>query len=382
MRKVKKILGFIAAMILGLLLGFVLGGMIGDDMIALYERGYSDAMVLLISLAVLYFAYFVEIIIHEAGHMVFALLTGYKFVSFRVLSFVLVKDGDGFHLKRYRLPGTLGQCLMDPPEMADGKYPGMLYHMGGVIMNLISCAVFGGLWYVLAWKYWMAGVTVMFMAAMAVWGLYSALANGIPMNRNMFSNDGYNALKMRGNPDVNRALWIQLKYAAESARGVSALDIPEEWFEMPTEAQMQNHHVTWIACARLDRLYAAQKIDEAAELVDYLINAPVVMNGLSRGLLNCEKMFLEAIGENSPEVIEGLRTKQQLSFMKRMKTALTVIRAEYAYALLVKRDEAMAAQARARFEKMGETYPYPAAYTSELKLLDLVDQRAKEHSVQ
>ena len=35
---------------------------------------------------------YIQIIFHEAGHLVFGLLSGYRFVSFRVGSFTIVKD--------------------------------------------------------------------------------------------------------------------------------------------------------------------------------------------------------------------------------------------------------------------------------------------------
>ena len=58
-------------------------------------------------------------VIHEGGHMVFGLLTGYRFLSFRVLSFTIVKKDGKLIRKKLKVPGTLGQCLMYPPEWKD-----------------------------------------------------------------------------------------------------------------------------------------------------------------------------------------------------------------------------------------------------------------------
>lgn len=38
---------------------------------------------------------------------------------------------------------------MVPPEMKDGRFPVILYNFGGVIMNLLSSAVFLGLYFLL-----------------------------------------------------------------------------------------------------------------------------------------------------------------------------------------------------------------------------------------
>ena len=85
--------------------------------------------------------YFVQVVVHEAGHLVFGLLTGYQFSSFRIGSFMWVKLEGKLKLKRYSLAGTGGQCLMAPPEMVDGKVPYVLYNLGGCLANLIVSVI-------------------------------------------------------------------------------------------------------------------------------------------------------------------------------------------------------------------------------------------------
>ena len=73
----------------------------------------------------------IQIIVHEAGHLVFGLLTGYKFVSFRVFDFKLEKDSNNkFKLRLQHMRGTLGQCLMKPPKYIEGKFRYKLYLAG------------------------------------------------------------------------------------------------------------------------------------------------------------------------------------------------------------------------------------------------------------
>jgi len=48
-------------------------------------------------------AVFFHIILHEAGHLVGGLLSGYKFISFRVGSFALVRRDGKFVRKSYRV---------------------------------------------------------------------------------------------------------------------------------------------------------------------------------------------------------------------------------------------------------------------------------------
>ena len=92
----------------------------------------------------MYAAIFVQLIIHEAGHLVFGWLSGYQFSSFRIFSFMWVKEDGKLRLRRLSIAGTGGQCLMSPPNMADGRIPLVLYNLGGSIMNIIAGLLFLG----------------------------------------------------------------------------------------------------------------------------------------------------------------------------------------------------------------------------------------------
>ena len=79
--------------------------------------------------------------IHEAGHLVFGLATGYKFLSYRIGSFTFIKEEGRIKVKRYVLPGTGGQCLMSPPPYSSSM-PYVLYNAGGAIFNFLSFLLF------------------------------------------------------------------------------------------------------------------------------------------------------------------------------------------------------------------------------------------------
>jgi len=68
----------------------------------------------------MYAGIFLQLIIHEAGHLVFGMRSGYRFSSFRIGSFMWIRENDKIHCKRMSLAGTGGQCLMCPPELQDG----------------------------------------------------------------------------------------------------------------------------------------------------------------------------------------------------------------------------------------------------------------------
>lgn len=72
----------------------LIGAACGVLMAAYIDRGVNmdrslwEEIVTLIGLLIgMYVAIFIQLIIHEAGHLVFGLVSGYKFSSFRIFSF-------------------------------------------------------------------------------------------------------------------------------------------------------------------------------------------------------------------------------------------------------------------------------------------------------
>ena len=70
---------------------------------------------MLFAMLLIFAAYFIHAVIHEFGHLVFGLLTGYKFISFRIGNFMFIKKEGKLRVKLFNIVGTGGQCLMMPP---------------------------------------------------------------------------------------------------------------------------------------------------------------------------------------------------------------------------------------------------------------------------
>ena len=145
------------------------------------------------SLALLLVSFYVGIlpqtVFHEAGHMVFGLLTGYGFVSFRVLRWTWVRQDGKLTVRKYTLPGTLGQCLLSPPKGYDdpADAPYVLYHLGGALANLLVSLVFLGLTLLLPGLYGRILCT-----GLAFAGFVLACTNAIPNEPGKLNNDGRN----------------------------------------------------------------------------------------------------------------------------------------------------------------------------------------------
>lgn len=364
-----------------ILLGFfaLLGAVCGMLMVDYAEKTAREGATLgeeLLTLGLLfvgmYVSIFLQTIIHEGGHLIFGLKTGYQFSSFRVGSLMLTKQNGQLLLRRLRVPGTGGQCLMAPPDLVEGKMPYVLYNLGGSIMNLIACLVFFIiLLLVPEGSFWARQLLILILV-----GGVLALMNGIPLDLGMVDNDGRNALSLGRDPRALRAFWIQMKANELIAAGVRMKDMPEEWFQIPWDKTLKNSMMAAIAVFSCNRLMDQHRFAEAKERIETLLGMKTGVAGLHRNLLICDLAYCEMIELNRRDVVEELLTKPQRKFMKSMGTFPTVMRTEYVYALLVERNGSEAEQIRREFEKRARSYPYPADMQSERELMDIACRRA------
>lgn len=211
-----------------ILIGFICG-MLVINHIDLSKGVDKKVVQTIYELLILFFCIYVQIIIHEAGHLIFGLASGYKFVSFRLLSFIWIKEKEKIKFKRLSLEGTAGQCLMSPPDIVDGKFPVILYNLGSSIMNIIISIFVLIIYFIIGYiPFWSTG-----LFTFAVIGITFAILNGIPMRMGMIDNDGYNALSLTRNNTALYSFWVQLKVNEQMSKGVRLKDMPDEWFVLP-----------------------------------------------------------------------------------------------------------------------------------------------------
>lgn len=317
----------------------------------------------------MYVGMFLQLIIHEAGHLVFGLLSGYRSSSFRIGSLMWIKENGKIVVKKLTIAGTGGQCLMVPPQMQDGKIPVILFNLGGSIMNLIASGILFVIYLLIP-----SGTIFSLMCLMVVLtGVAIALMNGIPLRLGTVDNDGYNALSLGKNPDAMRAFWLQLKVNEQIAKGVRLKDMPDEWFTVPTDEAMRNSMVAAQGVFAANRLMDQQRFEEADQLIAHLLQIDSGIIGLHRSLMICDRMYCEIIRDNRKEILDEMLTKEQIKFMKAMKKFPSVIRTEYVYSLLALKDAVKAKEARNLFDKVAKTYPYPSDIQSERELIEIAD---------
>lgn len=371
-KKKLKVLELIPV-VLFMLMGAVCGVLIVECMDAMFKGDKdiaSAAPFIGILFVGLYLALFLHIIIHEAGHLLFGLLTGYRFSSFRIGSFMWLKEGDKVILRRLSLAGTGGQCLMLPPDMKDGRMPYILYNLGGSMVNILT-AILCIVPYYLCRDIPMISTLILIFIII---GVGFATINGIPMRMGTINNDGHNALSVGKDPEAMKSLWIQMKVYEQISKGVRVKDMPDEWFELPSEEAMKNSMIAARGVFACSRLMDAMKLEQASQSIDELLDMNTGIVGLHRRLLIVDRVYCELVGENRLDKLEEMLDKEQRKFMKSMKKYPSVLRTEYTYALLADMDVEKAIKIKERFEKNALRYPYPSEIVSEREYIKYAEE--------
>ncbi len=355
------VISSITYLVLGLILGFSFG-----ELFSVIENPvYAVAVLCVVILCAIY----VQIAVHEAGHLIFGLLTGYKFSSFRIGAFTLIKNESGkLRLKLMRIPGTAGQCLLLPPEPVNGIIPHGLYNMGGVIMNLIISTVILTLKLLLGIK----GIVGILMLGIALVGFAFSITNGIPMRSKFACNDGMNALYAKA-PDANRAFYNTLKLAWYQSKGYRMKDMPSELFRFPDSEGFKNPLIASEAVFMIERVMDSGYLGEASDLIDIALRDGEAMNGIYVKVLKSDRLFISLMAGRECTYIESLLDKEMVSLLRALPNTIFGIYTAYSYEKLYKGNTVKADKIRKSFVKRAKSYPYRGEIETAQALMDRAD---------
>lgn len=365
-----EIFGLIINIILSILFTVILILSLNTHLNSISDE--KEIILMIIFFLSIYITMYVQLIIHELGHLIFGLMTGYKFSSFRIGNLMLVKTGGKLKFKKLTIAGTAGQCLMSPPDLKDDKMPVIIYNLGGALLNIISCIIFFIIYLFIKENDF---ISVIFELSIA-YGIYFAALNAIPMKTGTIDNDGYNALSLKINPDAQKAFWIQLKINEMQSKGTRLKNMPDEWFYIPKPIEMKNNLIASIAVFTCNRMMDQHNFEEANLKMKQILRAKTAIVGIHRNLLVCDRIYCELINDNK-NTAKKLMTPELQSFIKSMKDFPSVIRTEYTYALLYEEDLDKANILKKKFIERGKTYPYQSDIRSEKELIDIATNLKK-----
>lgn len=404
-----------AAGILGaMLVGGALGAVIAFYAFGEGGSGWGGISVMVLSV---FISFFLHIILHEGGHLVCGLLSGYRFVSYRAGSIIWVKQGEKIVRKKFSIPGTGGQCLLDPPKPAeDGSFPSLLYNLGGGLSNLLFCAAA-----ILILAVWgeRGSLLTAALVPFIVFGIYLGAANLIPLKIGGIANDGYNIRTFRADRESARAFWIQLRInKLQQTDGIRLSEMPEEYFAVPEDAAVPEEYsavpekysaapkagqedalegtpagkdadgpgnedadteslkvgnplIDAVRVMKFQRMIDEKRFEEAELYGRQLLKSPKLL-GQYRNMISQELLFLELAGPCRKEEVERLYSPALKKYFKLVSCYPGVHRVMYAYAVRYSHDEAQAEKEKKAFEKAVKNYPAQGEIRAEQELMEVI----------
>ena len=230
------------------------------------------------------------IAIHEAGHLVCGMLTGYRFVSFRLFNLTFIRLNGKLCIKRFAVSGTGGQCLLAPPDLPIEKIPIVWYNLGGIIANVIALLPVLPLLWIHVHPF-----IPEFAVIFTIVDLFLIITNGIPMQMGGIGNDAYNIWRLLKDKKSKPGMVFQLRCNALIQEGVRPKDIPDEWFEADKDTDYRNPLEVSIPLMAATRLIDLMKWEDAHNNFENLYSHKSELMPLYTTEIACELVFTSLV---------------------------------------------------------------------------------------
>lgn len=359
--------------------GYLICGFLGGYFLVCCEVeklswGFILLFVALISLFALML--FISIIAHEAGHMVFGLLSGYEFSSFRIGSIILVKKGGKLCLKRFHIPGTGGQCLMKPPGYSEDM-PVTAYNLGGCIFNFIVTA-FALIIMIISGP----GTLLFTLSAMlAALNFSLGLSNFLPLNAGV-TTDGYNLRAMQKDPREKYAMWLQLYFMSFLSEGGDPALLSEKVVTIPSDIDYSSSlQATGAPLLRLAYLEAKGQYEEALEQAEEILQKGNLVP-VQKYDIETERTLLTAVTGKDCDTVMSLYTAEVENYSIMMRKQGINVQALLTALSFLFRDEQSESERPkgilplekqlAEFERVAKRYPYEGEAAVYRRMLEVL----------
>lgn len=359
-----------------ILLGFVFGAFTGIFLTEYLEKVFHNNTKHIIgglygTLILFFIFFFFHIIIHETGHLIFGLLTGYSFVSFRVGSLTLIRENGGLKRKKYSIPGTAGQCLMAPPRMINGKFPYKLYNYGGAMLNLIT-SLFAILFILIFPE--LPVILTICLGSYGAGGILLGITNAIPMKSMGVANDGFNVKCMKKDSIARSSFYLQLDINARQSDGMRLKDMPPEWFLLPEGADLSNVLIAFVKLIEYYRYLDLMDFEAAGNCLRSLEPVMDLLPSGYKNIFNLERLFLNLINQGNITRAEEYLTKEVKILIKTGKNDLSIKRIAYTYQARFARDDKAAKKCLQEAQSLVSRYPVSAEADSQMMLITYVEK--------
>lgn len=371
----KTIFKMIGGLLTGGIIGFIIGGLIvilftdttwHEYIQKFYSIDMSEGIaVFIVAILSLLISLAIIVPIHELGHLICGLISGYKFVSFRIFNWTIIKINGKIRIKKFAVAGTGGQCLLTPPDMPLEKIPTGWYNFGGVLANIILLLIVLP-FFLLDLNPFVAEALGIF----AITDLIMILLNGIPMQAGGVGNDGHNMKLLKKNLLSKRGIVNQLRANALIQNGIRPKDMPEDLFSNPKVIDYKNALEVSIPLMYTSRLIDNMEYNEALEDIESLYSHKDEIMPLYVNEIACELAFLYLRTGNVEKAKTILDKELRKYIDKYRKMMSSKERILVAIALYIDKDEAKAREIYENFKARKDQYLLQGEVKSDLALIE------------
>lgn len=348
------------------------GVLIAAFMVEAEKQGHNALFALVFGMLVYAGVNTFHIFAHETGHMIFGMLTGYKFISIRFGNIIFVNTESGIKIRKYEVSGTGGQCLMMSPEKPLEEMPVFWYNMGGCIVNIVLCAVAALIFNFLTTDNLFIN---MFFVSFIIMGMNVGAVNALPLSE--LGADGANAIMLVRNINARKAFINSLIMTKTLSEGKSINELPESFFEFDRSIPLDNILVTSQAVTYFNKLFCDRRFDEALEAGEYIIENAKSISSLREGSLLANIVFIYMVHLKNFTYAGELYNK----YKKKIKQTFSLINGQrfyYAYYKLYVRDDKKAGKSLRNFESIAKNYPYRYDLDIERGFIETVNNIAEK----
>lgn len=347
-------------------IGSTIGVIIG---ITMAERGEGNLAYAVLLLLLLLLALYLQVLLHELGHLIMGRLNGFELQSFRVMGLIYERENGRFTW-RFRSTGRGGLIIMFPKNTDTTRTQSILYFSGGVLMHLVSIVIYLLLLELIPAS---GSVAAYFFYVSIIIAAALLVGNLIPYTtRSNIRSDGKHILNALLN-NVTYKYQQQLFFlSAKSMNGVRPADLEKRNWQDVSAIPTASTKVSFLIIGYYhyldagDHTAALQCIRQAEQ---HLQGYPEILQQNIQAEIMFAAMVLESDREKAGRIYPVIQSQLEEG------EQLTKLRIRAAYSWFVLEDAASAQQIISRAYGIADYYQVRGFIAFERALLKMIQER-------
>ncbi|MDR0778758.1 MAG: M50 family metallopeptidase [Methanomassiliicoccaceae archaeon] len=273
--------------------------MMGDE---LRDRSGIPLFAALVLILSSFVSIFFHIFVHEFGHALFGKLSGYTLFGISVAGVWIFRTETGRKVRFFPIKGAGGATLSVPSGGYKDDTPYAMMIMGGITMNILATAAFVAIAVVNV-----SPIVTFFAWIAAIFGVYFAVSNLIPMRAGFAVNDGALLRLFRKDAATKHCMHFMQMDSFALISGV------ENRTPVPADLPYGNPIADIIRITLADRHIAQNRSDEAELILKELTDN--IGNGISRNLANMRLLFIYTMNGADKGKIDAVYDEKMKKFV-------------------------------------------------------------------